>query len=129
MEQTLEEKLMEYLHAIERGATELAPQAWETAKQVVRADAGMDLLAGVAWLIVGLLLVFGAAPPLRAWAKKDDLDEPLVYAPWFFASFGGICIAAGNTLGILMDKHIWFGLFAPDFEMARQVYLKLIAAA
>lgn len=132
MDQALQQKLLDYLNGIEKAVVELTPQAYEIAKQVVRMDAAMDLIAGVVWLIVGVVFATIISNMAMATHKKVSYGENPEWddSPWFslgiVGRFLGWFIAIGNLLGIAMDKHIWFGLFAPELEIVRQLYSKLI---
>lgn len=122
----LEQKLLEYLDAFDVMASNLGPQALDTALRVVVIDAAGNLLSGVVFAVLAFA-AFKVGQRARRRAE-DEFNNVFASSDWSTVGvlfYAGGSISAFIALGFLTFIWNWVALFAPHLELARQVLEKL----
>jgi hypothetical protein len=113
----IEEKVVEYLEKLDKLATELAPQGYDMALQVVQINAVQSLVVG----FIGLVIAIFCARVVW-WALTSE-DIGYSSAPAFAALLGVIGCLGGMlafTINVLSVWN-WIGLFHPELYLAKQL--------
>lgn len=122
MDEAVQSKLMEYLSTIEKGVTDLAPKAYETALNLNYMHAVVNLFETLAFLSILVsvsLFLWGQAKRLhKEYMDWDDAFVPLMALG--LTGFGVVII----MLCLCSSTGMWITLFNKELGLAYTIWEK-----
>lgn len=128
------EKLEELAQQLKEKATELGPEAWEAALQVIRFNAAQKLVYSFLGIVILSALSYWWWVPKykEGWQARRDasrIDEEAGVLRMIYSAIGVICTLAIVVIGCLelFDIWNWIAVFEPRLKLAHDIYEKLMA--